>query len=91
MSQILLKMAHPRNPPNRETQSPRFNLRLNQYFNLNLNRKILRNLSFLFEDFEAAAFSVEPAIQYGSVYPAERALSVYIRIEALVLSGKVVR
>jgi len=39
-----LKKPHPRNPPNLETQNPRYKLKRHQNPNLNLRRKIPRNL-----------------------------------------------
>jgi len=44
--QIPLKMPNPQNPPNRETQSPRYKFKLIQHLNLNLYSEIPRNLSF---------------------------------------------
>ena len=41
-----LKMPHPRNPPNLETQIPRYKLKRHQNLNLNLHRKIPTNPSF---------------------------------------------
>ena len=43
--QFPLQMLHPQNPPNPEPQIPRYKFELSQ--NLNLNREIPRNLSFL--------------------------------------------
>jgi len=39
-------MLHPRNPPNRETQIPRYTLKLHRNLTLNLCHEIPRNLSF---------------------------------------------
>jgi len=41
---MTLKMLHPWNPPNLETQIPRYRIKLNQNPNLNLYREIPRNL-----------------------------------------------
>jgi len=41
------EMLRPRNPPDRETQIPRYKFKLNQNLNLNLYCEIPRNLSFL--------------------------------------------
>ena len=54
-----INMLHPRNPPNQETQIPRYRFKLNQNFNLNLYGEKPRNLSFFdLTDFRDAAFSV---------------------------------
>jgi len=61
--QIPQKMLHPRNPPNRETQIPRYKFKVNQNPNLNLYREIPRNLSFsIWLDFGDVTFSVETVI-----------------------------
>ena len=44
--QFPLKMPHPRNPLNPETQNPRYKFKLNHNLNLNLYREIPRNLRF---------------------------------------------
>jgi len=44
--QIPLKTLHCQNPPNRETRIPRYKFKSNWNLNLNLDREILKNLSF---------------------------------------------
>jgi len=44
--QILLKMLHPRDPPNRKFQIPRYKFKLDQIFNSKLHYEILGNPSF---------------------------------------------
>jgi len=45
--QFPLKLLHPRNPPNRETPIPPYEIKLNQNFNLSLGHEIPRNLSLM--------------------------------------------
>ena len=61
--QIPLKMPHPRNEPNRETRIPRYKFKLSQNLNLNVYRKIPRNLRFSVWCVGDAAFWVESVIQ----------------------------
>jgi len=62
-------MLHPRDPPNPESQIPRYKFKLNQHLNLNLYREILRDLEFLdVVDFGSAALSVKTVIPLCRIY-----------------------